>query len=449
MTGPGLKWDLAAVADAVGGRATGNAVVTAVTTDSRSVPSGALFVALRGERFDGHDFSARALDAGAAAVMVEQGRAPGDAASVEVADTLGALRSLAVKRRGELDSIVVAVTGSTGKTSTKDLVGAALGSGAHASPHSFNNEIGVPLTVLYCPDSAAALVVEVGSRGRGDIALLAPAIRPDVAVVTAAGRAHLETFGDDAGVLAAKWELVEALGPAGIAVLPFDDPRMTRRRPQGVVTFGETPAADVAAMDVSLDDAGRPSFTLRHEGVDVAVAMKTSGRHQARNAAAATAAAIAAGVRFEVAAGRVATAEGSPMRMEVSRVAIGDGMVTVVNDAYNANPDSMQSAFDTVAVMEGRKIAVLGKMHELGLAEAEAHREVGRAASSAGFAAILVVGDDPGIAVGSGDLAHPVRDVDAAVATLGEMLEPGDVVLVKASRAEGLERVAGRIGGAQ
>jgi len=437
-----VKWDLATVAAAVSGTAAGTAVVTAVVTDSRAAGPGALFVALAGERYDGHDFVSAALAAGAAAVLVERGRLPEGEAGVEADDTVEALRRLAVLRRGELTMPVVAITGSSGKTTTKDLLHAALGPRAHAAPRSYNNEIGVPLTVLATPDDAAALVIEVGSRGRGHIALLAPAIRPEVAVLTQVGRAHLETFGDAATVLAAKWELVEALGPEGTAVLPAEEDRVAGRWPGRVLTFGEVASADVSVSAVALDDRGRASFTIAHAGERCSARLSAAGRHMPRNAAAAVAAAVALQVPFTTAVDRVGAAGVSPWRMEVC-----PGAVTVVNDAYNANPDSMESALLTVAAMPGRGVAVLGKMHELGDAEAHAHHEVGALARELGFAAVVVVGDDPGIAEGAGPIGCRVADRDEAEEVLGRVLRPGDVVLVKASRAVGLEVLAERLCG--
>ena len=289
-----MKWDLDRIAAAVSGTPTGAAVISSVSTDSRTAVAGCLFVALHGEHFDGHDHVGEAVDRGAAAVLVDQGRLPRGVDGVEVADTLVGLRSLAVLRRGELGSRFVAITGSSGKTSTKDLMLGALGTRAYGSARSFNNEVGVPLTVLGAPDDAPFVVVEVGSRGRGDIALLAPAIRPDVAVITNVGRAHLETFGDQAGVLAAKWELIESLGRDGLAVLPARDDRLVPRRVGGMLTFGAAPA-DVVVHDLRLDAAGRASFVLRYLGVDHHLSMRAAGRHQGLNAAAALAAAIALG----------------------------------------------------------------------------------------------------------------------------------------------------------
>ncbi len=434
-----MRWTLDTVAAATFGVATGEAAVEAVVVDSRSAAPGRLFVALRGEHRDGHEFAVAAAAAGAS-VMVERGRLPAGAAGVEVPSPLEALRALAVRRRGELNATVVAVTGSTGKTTTKDLLAAVLGSGCHAAPRSFNNEIGVPLSVLDAPDDAGRIVLEIGSRGRGHIASLAPVVRPRVAVITTIGPAHLEMFGDLDGVREAKWELVEALEPGGTAVLPAIEPALTARRVGRMLTFGESPEADVAATRIRIDARGRASFELSYRSRTVPVAMEAAGRHQALNAAAAVAAGIAVGVPFDTAVARVRTAAVSPWRMEVH-----PGTVTVVNDAYNANPASVLSALETVSEMPGRHVAALGMMHELGEASAEAHREIGAAARRLGFAAVIVVGDDPGIADGAGPIARRVRDTEEAATVLSAVMRPGDVVLVKASRAVGLEVLADRL----
>ena len=434
-----LDWDLGIAAAAMGGELTGDpaAAVTAVTTDSRRCPPGALFVAIGGEHFDGHDFAAPALAAGASGVVVARGRGEGAVPRIEVDDTSTALRDLAVARRGRLELPVLAVTGSTGKTTTKDLLAAAMGEEAWASPASWNNEVGVPLTVLATPPGATSLVLEVGSRGTGHIAWLAPAIRPAVAVITNIGLVHLETFGTPEQVVAGKWELVEALGPGGVAVLPADDPRLHRSHPGTTVTFGEGPAADVGIEDRTLDDSGRVTFRLRTPAGSARVRAPFAGVHQARNVAAAAAAALAAGRPLaEVAAG-IERARGSAWRMDVHR-----GSFTVVNDAYNANPDSTAAALRTVAAMRGRHLAVLGLMAELGPAAVDEHRRIGRLAAELGYGAVVVVGDDPGLAAGAGAVAVSVPDAGAAAATVLELVRPGDVVLVKGSRVAALESLA-------
>lgn len=442
-----MRWDLESIAATVHGTAVGEATITAVITDSRLARPGALFVALRGARSDGHEFAATALATGAAAALVEPGRLPAGGVGVEVADPAAALIALGVRRRSELSLPVVAVTGSSGKTTTKDLIGAVLGPQAHVSPSSFNNEIGVPLTVLECPNDASALVLEVGSRGVGHITALAALIRPDVAVITNVGPAHLEMFGDLATVRRAKWELVDALPASGVAVLPVADPELVGMRQGACVTFGEDPNADVAVAEVEVDRLGRATFTLAHGDRRARVALAVAGRHQTVNAAAAVASAVALGMDFATAADRLAEAKLSPWRMEVLERDVPGGQVVVVNDAYNANPASMESAFVTVAAMPGRHLAVLGMMHELGVDSPALHEAVGRRAAELGFE-VIVVGDDPGIARGAGSaVVAVVADPAAAVAAVSSRLRPGDVVLVKASRATGLEQLGERIGG--
>jgi UDP-N-acetylmuramoyl-tripeptide--D-alanyl-D-alanine ligase len=329
----------------------------------------------------------------------------------------------------------VAVTGSTGKTSTKDLLAAAL-PGAYASPRSFNNEVGVPLTVLGAPSGAGYLVVEVGSRGVGHIAWLMPAVQPDVAIVTNLGVVHLETFGTTDDLADAKFELVAALRRGGVAVLPADEPRLARSHAGHTITFG-IGQGDVRADDIELDDLARPTFTLRTDRESVRVTLPLSGYHQTGNAAATAAAGVALGVPLATLAEGMAAATGSAWRMELHA-----GRFTVVNDAYNANPDSMEAALRTVAGMPGRHIAVLGRMAELGPVEAEEHRRIGQLVRSLGYAAVVVVGRDPGFAEGAGAVARPVPDVAAALPVVSEYVRSGDVVLVKASRSVGLEHLA-------
>ena len=442
-----MRWDLDSVAITVGGVAVGSATVTSVSTDSRRSGPGALFVALRGAREDGHEHIGAALSAGAVAALVEPGRLPEGAAGVEVVDPLAALIALGARRRGEITVPVVAITGSSGKTTTKDLTAAVLGPGTHFAPNSYNNEIGVPLTILGCPADATALVVEVGSRGVGHIAALAPLIRPDVAVITNIGPAHLEMFGDIATVRQAKWELIEALPGGGVAVLPAEDAILVGMRHGPMLTFGENSDADVAATEVSVDARARTTFRLTHRGDSRPVTLTVSGRHQPGNAAAAVAAAVALGVEFGEAVDRLADVRLSPWRMEVTEREFAGGSVVVVNDAYNANPDSMEAALTTVAAMPGRHVAVLGMMHELGSASPALHEAVGRRAAALGFL-VVVVGDDPGIARGAGEaVAAVVGDVAAAAPAVTDLLRPGDVILVKASRATGLEHLPDALGG--
>ncbi len=433
-----LGWTLESVTATVAGTSIGGAagmVVDRIETDTRHLTPGALFVAIVGQRFDGHDYAAAARETGAGAVIVRPGLEVEP--RIEVADTLEALRALAARRRSELTIPVVAITGSTGKTSTKDLLAACL-EGSWVSPKSFNNEVGVPLTVLATPDDARYLVLEVGSRGVGHIAHLAPVVAPDVAVITNLGVVHMETFGTPEALAAAKWELVELLEGGGTAVVPADESRLLppiRAHSGATLSFGRN--GDVAIGDVEVDDAGRPAFTLSYDGDTVRVRLPLVGRHHAENAAAAVAASVAVGVDFASAAANLEVASASAWRMERH-----EGTYVVVNDAYNANPDSMASALQTVAAMPGRHVAVVGRMAELGHLEESEHVRMGALARELGYHSVIVVGEDPGFAKGAGDIARTVATCADAHAAVAALVEPGDVVLVKASRSVGLEQLA-------
>ncbi len=437
MNDVSLGWTLEESADAVGGILVGDSgrVIAAVATDSRMDVDGELFVALVGETFDGHVYVEDVLGSGACGVVVNRAAGIDTVPRIEVDSTQSALVALGTKRRDELDIPIVAITGSTGKTSTKDLVSAGL-EGSWASPHSYNNEIGVPLTVLSTPRDATALIIEVGSRGRGHIDRLRPVVRPDVSVITNLGVVHLETFGSTKGLADAKYELVEALQPDGIAVLPHDEPSLHRGGDHRTITFGG-PGADVQVVDVSTDGRGLPTFTLCTSHGEYRLSLSLAGIHQATNAAAAVGVAMALDVDVAQFVSRLEKAEGSAWRMEVHR-----GAYTVVNDAYNANPQSVESALRTVADMDGRCIAVLGAMAELGpVCEAE-HVAMGQLAGELGFCELVVVGPDHGYAVGFSGRAHKATDIEDAADTLSHIIEPGDAVLVKASRSAGLERLA-------
>jgi len=433
-----LDWTLATVAAATGGVVDGDPAmpVHSISTDSRSVDPGSIFVAIRGERHDGHVFAVDAVGAGAVAALVERGSHTGLVPRVDVEDTTIALRDLAAHRRSELQMPVISVTGSTGKTSTKDLLAAAI-PGSWASTRSYNNEIGVPLTVLTTPDDATALILEVGSRGIGHIKWLMPAILPTVAVITNLGVVHFETFGSRDAVADGKWELVEGLSEGATAVLPDDESRLQRDHPGPTITFGESPSALVRIANLSTDHEGRPSFDLQSRGRTFPITLTMAGPHNARNAAAALGAATAIGVDPETAATGMSTAVASPWRMDVST-----GRFTVVNDSYNANPTSMEAALRTIAAMPGRSYAILGEMAELGSITMEEHTRIGLLAADLGFDGVVTVGPDHGLAAAAGGLNLP--DASAAFDHVVDQLHDGDVVLIKGSRSVGLEAVAER-----
>jgi UDP-N-acetylmuramoyl-tripeptide--D-alanyl-D-alanine ligase len=423
-----------------------------VVIDSRDAKPGSLFAALPGTRADGHDFAAAAVEAGAAAVLAT--RPPGVPALV-VADVPAALARLAravIDRLPELT--IIGITGSAGKTTTKDLTAQLIERlGPTVSPPgSFNNEIGHPLTALRVTEQTRYLVSEMSARGVGHIAELCRVTPPRLGAVLSVGHAHLGEFGSLDQVALAKGELPAALPADGVAVLNADDPRvaaMAARTAARVVTFGRSPDADVQARKVSPDDLGRAQFTLATGSGSAPVQLQLYGEHHVTNALAAAALALELGMQADdVADGLSAAVARSRWRMEVTRLPDG---VTILNDAYNANPDAMRAAIETLSVMaaSGRGLAVLGHMTELGADADELHRAAGAQAATAGVAALIVVGDqaapmlDGAKAIRSfgGELV-PVPDAVSAVQAVRSRMRPGDVVLVKASHSIGLEKVA-------
>jgi UDP-N-acetylmuramoyl-tripeptide--D-alanyl-D-alanine ligase len=417
-----------------------------VELDSRRIGPGGLFVALAGARVDGHEHAAAAVAAGAAAVLAAR---PVGVPAVVVPDVMAALAALAHAVLDRLpDVTVVGVTGSSGKTSTKDLLAqllAELGPTV-APPGSFNNELGHPYTVLRATVDTRYLVLEKSSRGVGHIAWLTRIARPRIGVVLNVGSAHLGEFGSRENIAVAKGELVEALPADGVAVLNADDPlvlAMASRTAARVVTVGLAPAADVRATGISLDALGTPSYTMVYQGVETPVTLAVHGAHQVGNSLAAAAVALELGMAPEAVAAALGRARAlSKWRMEVTERADG---VLVVNDAYNANPESMAAALRALVTMaRGRRSwAVLGAMGELGETAAEEHRRIGALTAELGVDRVVVVGPEaqPVHAAARADAVH-VPDVAAAVALLLAELRPEDVVLVKASRSAGLERVA-------
>lgn len=444
-----IELTVAEVAAATSGRVLAGdpaTVVSGVSTDSRRAGPGDLFVALRGEDADGHDFVGGAAEAGAAAVLVER-RPDRDIPTVLVPDTWQAIAALGGTVRSRVDPFVVAITGSVGKTTTKDLTAAALSSARRtvAAEASFNNELGVPLTLLSLTKDSEAIVVEIGARGVGHIAALTPHVAPDVSIVTAVAGVHLELFGDIDAVARAKGELVEALTADGVAILNGDDPRVTAmadRTDARVLRYGLAARdLDVTARSVELDRIARPRFTAVTPWGEVPVELPVAGRHNVANALAALSAAGTLGLDLEAAAAALTDAAVSDWRGEVVEL----GGVVILNDAYNANPTSVAAALEMLASVRrsGRAWAVLGVMAEIGRTHHEDHRRVGEVAADEQIDEVVVVGEEAaGIAEGAGPVARKVADGDAALELLCREVGPGDVVLVKASRAGGLEQVA-------
>lgn len=425
-----MKIQASDAAAAIGGRLIGPDVeFDGASFDSRTISSGQLFVPIIAER-DGHEFIGVARAAGAPAHLTQlPDPFRHDGTAIEVADTAQALLALAGWARQRLDATVVGVTGSVGKTSTKDLMTAACGAARRttANERSFNNEQGLPVTILNAPDDTEVLILEMGMRGFGHISRLCEVARPDIGVVTVVGDAHTELLGGVDGVARAKGELVEALAASGTAVLNADDPRvaaMASRTGASVITFGAD--GDVRVSNIELDDRARPRFDIETPWGRGRVALAVPGIHMVTNAAAALAVSGVVGVEIGASIDALATATVSGMRMEVATAATG---ATIVNDAYNANPTSMRAALDAVASMQAtRRVAVLGLMGEID-DPAPAHRAIAEYAEQLGLE-LVVVGTD----------LYGVRPIGDPVAVLGE-LGPGDVVLVKASRAAGLESV--------
>jgi UDP-N-acetylmuramoyl-tripeptide--D-alanyl-D-alanine ligase len=412
--------------------------ITGAAFDSRSVHPGDLFVPIVAAR-DGHDFVADAIAAGAVAYLTSRPALAASAyastvAAIEVADTGDALMALAGWARTRLPATVVGVTGSVGKTSTKDLVAAAVAVDRRvaANERSFNNEQGLPVTIVGAPEDTEVLVVEMGMRGLGEIARLCAVARPDVGVVTGVAAAHTERVGGLEGVARAKGELVDALPADGTALLNADDEAvaaMAGRTSANVVTFGRSEHADVRIDHLQLDGLARPRFVAITPWGTVPVTLAVTGAHMATNAAAALAVAGVVGVDLTRASAALGSAAVSSMRMQVVRVDAGG---VVINDAYNANPTSMRAALEALANFDARRrIAVVGLMAELDEA-ASAHREIAGHAEGLGIELIAVGTDLYGVA--------PVEQ-DDVVAAVGPV-EAGTAVLVKASRAVGLEAVA-------
>jgi UDP-N-acetylmuramoyl-tripeptide--D-alanyl-D-alanine ligase len=449
-----IALSLAEITAIVGGSVDGDGatVVSAPAfLDSRRPEQGGLFVAIAGEHVDGHDFAVAAVEGGAAAVI---GSRPTGVPSVVVPDVQAALQALAADvlrrlRRANPALRVVAITGSHGKTSAKDMLSAVLGDAAPtvATFQSFNNELGLPLTVLRADPGTTYLVLEMGARGIGHLAELCAIAPPDVSLVLNVGLAHVGEFGSQQAIAVAKGEIVEALGPDGIAVLNLDDPLVAGMAPRTrgrVRTFGRGAGASLRLEAVELDELGRPSFELQKGSQRVRVRLRLLGEHQATNAAAAAAVASALGLPLDVVGESLERIEAlSPWRMELRERA--DGLV-VVNDAYNANPQAMRAALESLAGIGRRTgrttVAILGEMRELGASSVAEHRAIGTLTAELGIDRVIVVGDGARQIVETAREASFYPSVSEAADAIRHNVGGAEVVLVKASRAVGLERLA-------
>ena len=406
--------------------------------DSRKAAKGSFFLALVGENADGHDFIDDALNNGASFALVSKDV---EQPNIKVSNVYDALGKLAAYVRLQLPNLkVIGITGSQGKTTTKDLLHHILESvGPTISPeNSFNNELGAPLNLLRCDENTKFCIAELGARHIGDIANLASIVKPDVGVVLKVGNAHIAEFGSVENIAKAKGELVQALPSDGVAVLgTYDEftPKMAANFNGRILTFGESAECDVRAADIEIRE-GSPHFDLVDGEGRVSVGMRLIGAQQIPNALAAAAAAIALGISNDHIATALSTAENrSKWRMQLHDL---PGLL-IINDAYNANPESMEAALFSLRLFAqergGSAWAFLGKMHELGASSSQAHQKIGTLARDLGV--------DHLVAIGATEYGSTLNfeNWEASLEMLNEM-SPGDVVLVKASRAEGLEKLA-------
>jgi UDP-N-acetylmuramoyl-tripeptide--D-alanyl-D-alanine ligase len=430
--------------------------VKGAAVDSRLIRPGNVFVALAGANVDGHAFVGAAIAAGASAAIVTREPtdldAIGEATIVVVDDALAALHRLAAAWRDRFEPLVVGVTGSIAKTSTKEAVAAVLGRRYRTlrTPGNMNNEIGLPIALLDLDREHEAAVLEMGMYVGGEIATLAAIARPSIGVVTAVQAVHLARAGSIEAIEDAKAELVEALPPSGVAVLAADDPRvraMADRTRASTLTYGFAKDADIRATDVRSEGFSGMAFWLHVDGEELPVRIPALGALAVHNALAATAVGRAAGLSTASIVDGLAAGWSAPHRAQLSVV----GGVALVDDAYNASPGSMRAALELLAGLPGRRIAVLGEMRELGEATAAGHREVGAAAAVVCDLLVVVGGAATGIADGAiaagldPDSIVRTPDVAGARSVLADRIREGDVVLVKASRAAELDRLVAEV----
>jgi UDP-N-acetylmuramoyl-tripeptide--D-alanyl-D-alanine ligase len=443
-----MNWLLSHIAEAVNGRLVGaDLSINGVSTDTRAIGEGQLFIALAGERFDAHDFLDQAVAAGAAALMVaDAGKLPAGIPAVVVDDTRLALGRLAAAWRAQFTLPVIAVTGSNGKTTTKEMIAAilkaAFGAAVLSTRGNLNNDIGLPLTLLGLRASHRAAVIEMGMNHPGEIAYLAPIGAPTVALITNAQRAHLEGMGDLDEVAREKGAIFSGLPADGVAVVNGDDAYaglwrgMAGGRP--VRTF---------AIDCPADVSG----TVRQHGLEIGIdlvapegsatlTLRIPGRHNARNAVAAAAACLAAGVPLAAVVAGLEAFSGVKGRLQRRTGKLG---AEILDDTYNANPDSVRAGIDVLAATIGRKLLVLGDMGEIGEASGQYHDEIGGYAKSQGIDRLFALGDQTQLAVRNfGEGARHYCNVEKMIAAVDKELGPETTVLVKGSRFMKMERVA-------
>jgi UDP-N-acetylmuramoyl-tripeptide--D-alanyl-D-alanine ligase len=444
-------WTSQEIAAATGGTAHGSFEATGVTFDSREVGPGDLFIAMPGSVHDGHEFVGQAIAAGAAGLVVSTSV---DHPHVLVEDTGRALSDLGRAARERTKAMVIGVTGSVGKTSTKEALFAALDrwrpGQVHRSVKSYNNHTGVPLSLARMPRDTAFAVLEMGMNNKGEIAALTRLVRPHVALVTAIAEAHIENLGSEEAIADAKAEIFEGLEPDGIAILPNDSPhrdrlvRAARRHADRIVTFGSGDA-DVHALHAVRADNGGSLVTAALLDSDVTFTMSQRGEHWVSNALAVLAAVEAVGGDIALAGLALADFGGLKGRGERHQIELDGGEALLIDESYNANPASMAATLKSLGAEAGveRRIAVLGPMRELGPESAAFHAQLAPAVLSANVDELVLVGDDMRpLEDALGGQVHVIRVADAAEAAdaVSRLLKPGDAILIKASNSVGLAR---------
>ena len=451
---------LGQVCDIVGGTLIGDPAikVSGISIDSRTCTSGDLFAAIVGERVDGHDFAGKAVRRGASALLtskqVEGSQVIVPASSDALDPVIHAIAKISSHVRSNMRGVeVIGITGSSGKTSTKDMIGQVLSHAAitHAPAGSQNNELGLPLTLLSAPRDVKYLVTEMGMRGLGHITHLCELAKPTIGVITNVGRAHIGEVGSIEGIAKAKSELVKAIQPSGVVVLNADDERVMAMRElteATVFTYGFSSAADIRAENLHLTAYGSYTFDLVYRGERITASIPMLGEHNVLNALAAAAVGIAVGMEVtDIARALTTLKQMSKWRMEVHQI---PGNVTIINDAYNANPESMTAALETLAAIPaaGKKFAVLGKMHELGDSSDAIHAQIAKLASELGVSQVVAVGEAAkayGLPETMDQKSVWLPDFDSACDYIVNEVNSGDILLFKASRAEQFEVLADRI----
>jgi len=460
MTAASPLWTSAEIAEATGGSVSGAFSVNGVAFDSREVGPGDLFVALKGEATDGHRFVDKAFDSGASGALVST---PIARPHVLVADTMAALQDLGRAARRRAPAKVIGVTGSVGKTGTKEALYAALDrfrpGRVHRSVKSYNNHVGVPLSLSRMPRDTQFGVFEMGMNHAGELAALTRLVRPHVAIVTAIAPAHIEFFGTEAAIADAKAEIFEGLEPGGTAIIPYDSPHVARlynkavRHADKILTFGTGEGADVRALEAVPAQGGGTLVTARLPNAELCFTIAAPGEHWVSNALAVLAAVEAVGADLAAAGLALAEMPGLPGRGARTHIPVQGGEALVIDESYNANPLSMTATLRQLGQESARRrIVVLGAMRELGDRSEELHAQLAEPIEKAGVDVAILVGEEMAPLAsrleGRVTFEH-VPDAPAAIRALEALLSAGDAVLIKGSNSVGLSRVVAAVTGGE